>query len=225
MIIAKADSKAKLVLEKLIQTLNDAQTLYYDGRKIGPKSSVTLQKYYLKNDNGIIRIRVESSATVSGMNITTTFIKNENGIWEVLADQVCEVSKVFTSDQLLGVFPFFRLFSCLQHPYVLDLSEENLGGTECFIINGKLSNAPSANAPDIAKEFTYTIGKMDGLLDSIHEMTFGKRLIDLELEKLELNQVLNPALFELPDKPKIIASSLDQYLDLRNQEMAKRLRE
>jgi hypothetical protein len=171
----------------------------------------------------MMRIRVESSATVRGMNITTIFIKNEEGIWEVLTDQACEVSKVFTNDQLDGVFTFSRLFSCLQYPYELHLSEESHGGAECFVIDGKLANAPGANGPDIAREFTYTIRKGDGLLYSIHELTFAGRSIDLELDKLELNQEMDPALFELSGKPKITVSSLDQYLALRQQEIMKRL--
>jgi hypothetical protein len=140
-----------------------------------------------------------------------------------LTDQVCEVSKVFARDQLLGVFPFFRLFSCLQHPYELHLSEESHRGAECFVIDGRVPDALGATGPDIAKEFTYMIGKRDGRLYSIHERTFALKCLDLELDKLELNRALDSALFDLPDKPKIILSSLDQFVELRNQEMMKRL--
>jgi hypothetical protein len=234
------DNRAGPVLEKLIRTLNNAHTIYYEGkrthpsrvnRQVDPQRNNTglvtqqkyQQKYYHKNDGGMARIRVESSATVRGMNITTIFIKNEDGIWEVLTDQACEVSTVFTSDQLQGVYPFSRLFSCLQHPYELHLSEENRSGAECFVIDGKLASAPDAKGPDIAREFTYKIRKGDGLLYSIHEMTAANRSIDIELDKLELNQALNPALFDLPGKPKITVSSLDQYMALRQQEIMKRL--
>jgi hypothetical protein len=233
---AQADSKARLVLEKLIRALNNAQTLYYEGNKPPSnwivnwrmahgqdKGPGTQQKYYLKNDGGMVRIRVETTGIVRGLSITTMFIKNEDGIWEVLMDQACEVAKVFTSDQLHGVFPFSRLFSCLQHPYELHLSEENHGGVDCFMIDGKLSDSPDAKGPDIARQFTYRIRKVDGLLYSIHELTFAGRSIDLELDKLELNQALDPALFELPGKPKITVSNLDQYLALRQQEIMKRL--
>ena len=237
---ANGDSKARPVLEKLIRALNGAPTLYLEGKRTHPsrvagkadghandKVSVPQQKYqqkyYLKNDSGMARIRVESSATVRGLNITTIFMKNEDGVWEVLTDQACEVSTVFTSDQLQGVYPFSRLFSCLQHPYELHLSEENRSGAECFVIDGKLASAPDAKGPDIAREFTYKIRKGDGLLYSIHEMTAANRSIDIELDKLELNQALNPALFDLPGKPKITVSSLDQYMALRQQEIMKRL--
>lgn len=169
------------------------------------------------------RIRVESSATVLGLSVTTIFIKNEDGIWEVWADEVCEVSKIFANDQLPGVFPFFRLFASLQYPYEVHLSEENHGGAECIVISGELPHAPPANGPDIAKEFTYRVGKVDGVLVSIHERTFAKLSVDLELDKLELNQPLDPALFKLPDKPRIVLSSLEQYMSLRNQAMTKRL--
>jgi hypothetical protein len=234
---AEADSKAKSFLEKLIRTLNNARTLYYEGRKLHPnptagqadnqandKAPITQQKYFLQNEGGLTRIRVESSATIFGMSITTTFIKNEDGIWEVLTDQVCEVSKIFTTDQLLGVFPFRRLLPCLQHPYELHLSEEKRGDVQCWVIAGKSSGAPGENGQDLAGEFTYKIGQADGLLYSLNEMTFGKRFNDLELDKFELDHPLDPALFDLSDKPRIILSTLEEWTELRNQEMTKRLR-
>ncbi len=235
--MADASSEASTILEKLIGSFNEARTLYFEATVAHPNpnaapvagqasapSPVTRRKYYSMNHGGMTRIRVESSATVSGMNLSTLFIKNDTGIWEVWAEMSGEVSKVFTQDQLLGVFPFFRLFACLQHPYELQLAEENRGGVEYFGISGKLSDAPVAGTPDIAREFAYRIGKADGLLHSIHERTFAKRAIDLEFDKLELNQPLDPALFELPDKPKILVPDFAQYMELRNQDMGQRLK-
>jgi hypothetical protein len=234
---AKTDAQARTILERLIRTLNHARTIHFEGRKLHPnwaagrvdghvndKPPVTRQKYYLQNDGGINRIRVESSATVFGMTVATLFIKNEEGIWEVLTDQVGEVSKIFTSDQLLGVFPFRRLFSCLQHPYDLQWSEEQRGDAGYFVVTGKLPDAPGASGQDIAKEFAYKIGLADGLLYSLHELTLRLRSNDIELDKMELNRPFDPALFELPDKPKIMLSSLEQWTESRNQEMTKRLR-
>ena len=108
--------------------------------------------------------------------------------------------------------------SCLEHPYELQLREETHRGAECFVITGRLSQAPGESEPDIAREFSYLIGKEDRL-HSIHELTFGRRSIDIEFEKFELNQPLDPALFDLPDKPKAILSSFNQWKDLRGQEM------
>jgi hypothetical protein len=235
--MADADMEARTILEKLIRSFNKARTLYCEITVAHPKpgaapvagqasapSPVTRRKYYFLNDGDLTRIRVESSATVSGMNLSTLFIKNVTGIWEVWAEMSGEVSKVFTHDQLLGVFPFFRLFACLQHPYELQLAEENRGGAKYFVISGKLAEVPVAGTPDIAREFTYWIGKADGLLHSIHERTFAKRAINLEMDKVELNQPLDPALFEIPDKPKFNVSDLAHYMELRNQDMGQRLR-
>jgi hypothetical protein len=229
--------EARPILERLVQSLQNAQKLHFEGRKTHPnagggqaagpgkdKVPDTQQKYYLSNEGGMTRIRVESSVMFQGMNITTLFIKNEAGIWEVMMEQVCEVSKVFTRDQLLGVFPFHRLFSCLEHPYELDLAGEHYGGTECFVISGKLADMPVANGPDIAREFAYRVGESDERLYSIHERTFGTRSLDLELDEFELNMPLDPVLFELPNKPRVVALSLEQYMEFRNQDMTNRLR-
>ncbi len=167
------------------------------------------------------RIRAESSAVVGSLTMTTLFIKNDEGIWHVLSGHACDVSKVFTPDQFLGVFPFFRLFSIPQHPYELQLSDGDYQGAAPRILHGKLSHAPGAGAPDIAREFRYTLHKEDGRLRSLHEETFAQRSLDLEFDKWELNQPLDDSLFELPDQPRIIPASLDHYLDLRNQDMIK----
>jgi hypothetical protein len=86
---ANADSEARPVLERLIRAFNNARTLHYEGRKIHPngvggqadgpvkdKGPVTQQKYYLKNDSGMRRIRVESCAMIRGMSVTSIFISD-----------------------------------------------------------------------------------------------------------------------------------------------------
>jgi hypothetical protein len=219
----KAHPEAREVLEKAILAFSNAQTLYYEGTRTHP-NGVTQQKYWLENDDGAARIRVESSATVSGMQVSTTFLKDEAGIWDIHPDRVIEVSGVFGSDNLLGVYPFFRFFACRQHPYELELSEEEINGAQHLVLNGKLSAAPDANGPDIAKEFTYRIAKWTGLLHSIRELTFAKRSLDLRLDKLELNQPLDSGVFELPSgTPKVTATSIKQYTDLKSESMAKKM--
>ena len=149
----KTDLTPKLVLKRLVDSLDRAATLHYEGEKTSPKTRpaiapgnakipVTNQRYYLKKANGRLRIRVESTATVMGTTLTTVFLKNETGVWEILPNQLWEVSQVFSPDQLPGVFPFFRLFACLQHPYGLTLTEEMLGNTRCIAVSGTLADAP-----------------------------------------------------------------------------------
>ena len=229
----KTDLTPKLVLEQLIDSLDRAATLHYEGEKTSPKTRpaiapgnakipVTNQRYYLKKANGRVRIRVESTATVMGTTLTTVFLKTETGVWEVLPDQLWEVSQVFSPDQLLGVFPFFRLFACLRHPYGLTLTEEMLGDTRYVAVSGSLAEAPGG--PDIAREFTYWINPADGHLHALHEQTFGHRTPDLTFDRLEFDPVLAPALFELPNQPPTTVSSLNQYLGLRDAEMKRRLK-
>jgi hypothetical protein len=218
-------TEAKDVLERAIAAFSNAQTLYYEGTRSHP-NGVTHQKYWFSSDGGAARIRVESSATVSGMQVSTTFLKDGAGIWDIHPDRVIEVSKVFGNDNLLGVYPFFRFFASRLHPYELDLSGEELNGVQHFVVNGKLSAAPDATGPDIAREFSYRIAKGTGLLYSIRELTFAKRSLDLRLEKLELNQPLDTGVFELtPGMPKLTATSIKEYTDLRSESMARRMLE
>jgi hypothetical protein len=217
--------EANEVLEKAILAFSGAQTLYYEGARSHP-NGVTHQKYWFSSDGGAARIRVESSATVSGMQVSTTFLKDGAGIWDIHPDRAIEVSGVFGSDNLLGVYPFFRFFASRQHPYELESSGEDLNGVQHLVVNGKLSAVPDANAPDIAKEFTYRIAKGSGLLYSIRELTFAKRSLDLRLDKLELNQPLDPGFFELPSgTPKVTATSIKQYTDLKSESMARKMLE
>jgi hypothetical protein len=218
-------TEAKDVLERAIAAFSNAQTLYYEGARSHP-NGVTHQKYWFSSDGGAARIRVESSAMVSGMQVSTTFVKDQAGVWDIHPDRAIEVSTVFGSDNLLGVYPFFRFFASQMHPYELDLSGEELNGVQHFVVNGKLSAAPDATGPDIAKEFTYRIAEGTGLLYSIRELTFAKRSLDLRLDKLELNQPLDPGVFELPaGTPKVTATSIKEYTDLRSESMARRMLE
>jgi hypothetical protein len=231
------NSDAKSTLDKLIHTLNSADTLSYEARKLPPPDIVAgtnaparsvvpvgRQKYYRQSTGEMSRVRVETSATVRGMDITTIYVKDENGVWEIFVDCIGEVSQVFKSDKLPGVFPFFRLFSVPEYSYELQLSTENSNGVEYQIVSGRLPEPPTDNSRDVAAECAYKLSLGDGRLYSIHERTFGKLALDLEFDKLELNPVLDPDLFQLPDKPKVILTSLDQFLDLRTQQMGKLLK-
>src|SRR5436190_20436508 len=133
MSVADDDSKAKPALENAVRAINSAQTLQFRGRRLHAaaptygldslKDVVTRQTYYSWNDAGRMFIRVESSVTVLDRTIATIFLKNPEGIWEILPQYVCEVSAIFTHDQLLGTFPFLRLSLTVQYPYELHLDE------------------------------------------------------------------------------------------------------
>jgi hypothetical protein len=227
--LAPPDSVARGILAQSNLLIGNARTLHYTGIKTSPDhesaGTVTRQQYYFSNDSGTTRIRVESSAEAFGMNLATLFITDQDGVWEVLSDHVVEVSTVFPNDALPGVYPFFRFLLCLDYPYELVLNNENHNGAEHWLIKGALSNPPDANGPDMAREFTYRIAKNNHRLQSIHERTFANRFLDVTFNKFELNQSLDPQLFELPSaRPRTTIRTMNQYLESRNQEIAKLLR-
>ena len=199
---------------------SNAQTLHYEGTRM--TSAPTKQVYSRWNVGGLALVRVESSATVSGVFHSTTFIKDPAGIWDIWSDRAVEVSKIFTHDQLLGVYPFHRFFKTLQFPYELELSEEKVEGVDYFGVEGSLAVKPEGHAEDIAKEFGYLINKNTGLLYSIQEQTFGSRTLDLKLDKVELNQTLDPGAFEVPaDLPTQVVSTMKEYENLKRLEARK----
>jgi len=207
------------VLGRSLSVLTNARTLYFEATRRQQGDNIR-EKYYLQNDNGSLKIRVESSVVVSWMHVDTLYIKNDTGIWEVDPDQAIEVSKAFAADNLLAVYPFFRMLLIPGHAYELDVSERSSGGTDYVDIKGKLAGASGTNGPDIAKQFEYTIVKTNGYLAALHETTFGKRSLDMQFEKFQTDLPLDPHLFDLPANLKrTVAANRDDFLNLRMHEV------
>jgi hypothetical protein len=213
--------------------MSGAETLFFDARKLHTTSSVgryyrqlqlpvpiTRQKYYFWNRGGINYTRVESACAVQGLNMTTLFIRNPDGIWHLLPQCAAEVSSVFRRDQLLGTLPFFRFVSIPKYPY--EVSESD-AGIDQVLIKGRLAAKPVGSEEDISGEFSYLINTRNDHLCSLDEKTFAGRSLHLEFDILSTSEPMDYKLFDLPDRPKVRVSNMEQYLDLRQQEFADRV--
>jgi len=221
--------EAVALLERAIAAIKSAETLSFEARKLHTTGvvqklyeqwelpvpvPVTLQKYNSWDCAGVSYVRVESSMSVGEMNLTKLFIKNREGVWDVLPHCVVEVSTIFKRDNLLGTFPFFRLFSIPQYPYELSIDESS-GSREELIVKGHLAAKPLHCEDDIARECSYTINAGNGHFCSLNEKTFNGRSLHLILDKLELDRPINSQLFDLPDSPPLTIVSMAQYLALQ----------
>jgi len=221
-----------LVLLKAIAAFKNAETLFFEGRKLhrtGPVREayrelnspvpVTRQRYYSWNSAGTNYVRVESTVDFEGRDFTTLFIKNGDGIWDVYPSLVCEVSAIFPRDQLLGTFPFFRFFSTLEYPFELstDAAQTN---EEQFVIKGRLAAKPPECHEDIASEFSYTTNTRSCHLCSLYEKTFKGKSLELVLDTVEVDGPIDESLFELPDRQRMIMSNLQEYMNIRTREWA-----
>lgn len=219
--------EAVVLLEREITAIKSAETLSFEARELHTTGvvqvlyeqfelpvPVTLLKYNSWDCAGVSCVRVESSMTLGKMNLTKLFIKNEDGIWDVLPNCVVEVSTIFKRDNLLSIFPFFRLFSILQYPYELSI-DEFPGSNEQLIVKGRLAAKPLHREDDIASEFLYTINTGNGHFSSLNEKTFFGRTVHKILDKLEFDVPINRRLFELPDRPALTTLSMVQYLALQ----------
>lgn len=216
-----------VLLERAIAAIKSAETLFFEARKLHTTdvvqkiyeqlklpAPVTLQKYNSWDCAGVSCVRVESSAAVGEMNLTKLFIKNRDGIWDVMPHCVVEVSTIFKRDNLLGAFPFFRLFSIPQYPYELSVDESS-GSREQLIVKGRLAGKPLHCGDDIASECSYAINAGNGHLCSLNEKTFFGRSLHLILDKLEFDRPINSRLFDLPDRPTLTNLSMPQYVVLQ----------
>lgn len=218
-------------LKRAVTAFNDAETLFFDGRKLHTAAPaqfkeayrqsnlslpVTRQKYYSWNHETNF-VHVESAVGFDGRDLTTVFIKNREGIWDVYPTVVCEVSAIFKRDELMGMFPFFRFFSALEYPYELSV-DASRSSHEQLVIKGRLSAKPPQCQEDIASEFSYTISKRNGHLCSLYEKTFKGKTCELVLDTVEINGPIDESLFELPDEQKVTVSNLPDYMNVRMRE-------
>lgn len=213
--------------------IKSAETVYFEARKLHttgvvPKmyeelkspTPVTLQTYSSCDSGGVAYVRVESSVAFGESSLTSLFIKDRDGIWDVLPHRVVEVSAIFRHDNLMGTFPFLRLLSILQHPYELSI-DESPGSRGQLIVKGRLATKPLQCEQDIARDFCYAINTNNGHLCSLREETFAGRLLHLVFEHFEVNSPMDRRIFELPNREKMMMSSLEQYINIRNHEWAK----
>jgi len=216
--------EAVALLERAIAAIKSAETLFFEARILDAAAvvqkmyeqlklpvPVRLQKYNSWDCAGVSYVRVETSMAVGAMNPTKLFIKNRDGIWDVLPRCVVEVSTVFKRDNLLGTFPFLRLFSIPQYPYELSI-DESPGSREQIVVKGRLAAKPLHCEDDIASECSYTIDTENGHPGSLNEKTFMGRSLHLMVDKLELDGPINKQLFELPDRPKLTMASMVEYV-------------
>lgn len=219
--------EAMELLERAIAAIKSAEALFFEARKLDAAAvvqkmykrlklpiPVRLQKLHSWDCAGVSYVRVESSMAVGEMNLTKLFIKNRDGIWDVLPHCVVEVCTIFKRDNLLGTFPFFRLFSIPQYPYELSI-DESPGNREQLIVKGRMAAKPPRCEDDIASECSYTINTENGHLRSLNEKTFIGRSSHLMLDKLELDGPINKQLFELPDRPRLRMASMEEYVALQ----------
>jgi hypothetical protein len=219
-------------LKRAVTAFKDAETLFLDARKLHTAElfqeayrqsnlpvPVTRQKYYSWNHAATNYVRVESTVGFGGKDLTTIFIKNSEGIWDIYPTVLCEVSAIFKRDQLLGTFPFLRFFSTLEYPYKLS-ADASRNSEEQFVIKGHLPTKPPQCQDDIASEFSYTIKRRSGHLCSFREKTFAGKTLELVLDTVEINRPIEPHLFELPDRQKMIMSDLHGYRDIKMREWA-----
>jgi hypothetical protein len=229
---SQEDSEDFLALKRAVTAFKDAETLFFDGRKLHTAAPaliqdayrqsnlslpVTRQKYYSWNHAETNFVHVESTVGFDGKDLTTLFIKNREGIWDVYQTLVCEVSAIFKHDELMGMFPFFRFFSALEYPYELSVDTSH-SSEEHLVIKGHLSAKPPQCQEDIASEFSYTISKGTGHLCSLYEKTFKSKSCELVLDTVEINGPVDESLFQLPDKQKITVSNLPDYMNVRMKE-------
>jgi hypothetical protein len=216
-----------LHLERAIAAISGAEALFFDARKLHTNSAVgrqyrqlqlpvpiTRQKYYLWNRGGTDCTRVESACTVQGVSMTTLFIRNRDSIWHLLPHCAAEVSSVFKRDQLLGTFPFFRFVSILKYPYEASESE---AGIDRVLVKGRLAAIPLDSEEDVSSEFSCLINTRNHYLCSLNEKTFAGRSLHLEFDIFSTNEPMDYKLFDIPDKPKMRVSNMEQYLSLRQQ--------
>jgi hypothetical protein len=230
----EGDPEPLLALKRAVTAFKDAETLFFEGRKLhtaGPAViqeayrqsnlpiPVTRQKYYSWNHAETNYVRVESTVGFEGRNLTTVFIKNSEGIWDVYPTVVCEVSAIFKRDQLFGTFPFLRFFSAIEYHYDLstDAAQTN---DEQFVVRGLLASKPPQCDEDIAKNFSYTISTRTGHLCSLYEKTFTGKTLELVLDTVEINRPVDEHLFALPDIQKTSMSELPEYMNVRMKEWA-----
>jgi hypothetical protein len=219
-------------LRKAVAAFKDAETLFFDGRKLHTTTlpsiqeayhqlnlpiPVTRQKYYSWNHAAAAYVRVESSVCFDGRDLTTVFIKNREGIWDIYPTVVYEVSAIFKPDQLMGTFPFLRFFSSIKYPYELSANPSQNNESQ-FVIKGRLASKPPQCQEDIASRFSYIISTKTGHLRSLDEKTFGGKTLELILNTVEINRPMDKPLFELPDRQKMVISDMQEYLNVRMRE-------
>lgn len=227
--MGRENSEALAILERALLPIKSAETLFFEGRKLHTNdliregyrqlnlpAPVTQQRYYSWNSAGTDYVRVESTIVVSETVLTTVFIKNHHGIWEVLPECVADVSTIFKRDQLLGTFPFFRFFATFDYPYELSVVNEVQGSPQELIVQGHLSGKPIECEADISADFAYTVGTTDRQLRLLREKTFGGRSVHLVLDTVKMNPSMDRRVFDLPARRKVIMSSMDEYLSVRN---------
>ncbi|MDE3100004.1 MAG: hypothetical protein KGJ88_11080 [Verrucomicrobiota bacterium] len=227
--IENRNSEAGSLLEGAIGVIGRAETLFFEARKSQPDTvreiygqmnlpaPATRQRYYNWNCTGMNYVRVESSIAIPGREVTTLFIKNREGIWDVRPKHAVEVSTIFKRDELLGTFPFLRLYAIPRYPYELHV-DSAYGSIDQIVVKGRLKTKPIHCSEDIANEASYAIDRKSMRLRSLNEKTFGGRSLNLNFERLSTNETMDGKLFDLPDTPRVVVSSLKEYLDLRQRE-------
>ena len=183
---------------------------------------VALRKYISWACADVNYARIEGSMPFGEISLTKLFIKDRDGIWDVLPDCLVEVSTIFKRDNLLGILPFFRLFSIPQYPYELSVGEFP-DSREQLMIKGRLAAKPLHCEDDIASEFLYAVNTGNGHLCSLNEKTFFGRTVHLMLDKLEFGLPIKKELFELPDRPRLTTLNMAQYIALWTQGMMRQI--
>jgi hypothetical protein len=224
--------EAVALLERAIAAVKGAETLSFEGRELyttgfGRKMyeellklpvPVAQRKYISWACSDVNYARVEGSMLFGEIQVTKLAIVNRDGIWDVLPDCVVEVSTIFERGNLLGILPFFRLFSIPQYPYELSIDEVP-GSREQLKVKGRLAAKPLDCEDDIASEFSYAVNTGNGHLCSLDETTFFGRTVHLVLDKLEFGLPTKKELFELPDRPRLTTLNMAQYVGLWTQGM------
>ena len=226
-----------LTLTRAVAAYKNAETLFFEGRKLYTASPAALRqaycelylrepvtrlRYYSSTRAGTTLVRVESSLDFDGKDLTIVFIKNSEGVWDIYSTVACEVSAIFKRDQLLETFPFLRFFSTLEYPYELSIDEAQTN-QEQRVIKGRLGAKPPQCEEDIAREFSYTIKTKSAHLSSLYEKTFQGKSLELVLEHVEVNRPMDERLFQLPNRQKMTISDMQQYINIRMREWSIKL--
>lgn len=220
--IAGATPNPRDVLNNAMLLISNAQTVSFEATRTKPKDTIE-EQYYSTKQGGDICIRAVATEKFLGVSLSTRCIKNRDGTWEIYPDKVVDLSSIYTRDKFVSVYPFDRLSMCLTNPYIFTLSEETVNGAELFVVDGSLSSPPKGqeNGANFPKEVSYKVGKQNGLLYSLHEVTFGGKTCDLRFNKMKLNPALDPKMFELPNVPKVAPSSFQNYAQIHGVEGTK----
>ena len=211
-------SKDVIILDKTIELITNAQTLYFEGTKPPEHGAQRTVRYFrMKTPDGSFLTRIENTAIHPLLTIHTLFIKNKDGIWDVFTNNAAEISTIAKSDSLYELYPFQRLAAFTQYSYDLNTSEIESNNTRFFLIKGRLLETPNVTDKNsVAKEFAYVIGESDFMPYSLHEVSLSGRIIDLTIHSIEDNQPLDADLFELPASlAKVHPVTMREYMNYK----------